>query len=230
MFGVADTSLEPGRVNLPDRPLLQLALDVLSTAEAVRLAERIYPRFDIAEVGTPLIIEEGLAALEAVKSRCPDKAVLADVKIMDAGAIEANSAFARGADIVTVLAAADDTTVRHAVAAAGERGGLIMADLINVADVGRRASELAALGVHILCVHTAFDRQAQDVDPFAELRTVTRPARCRLAVAGGMSRDTARPALEHGADILVVGGAILGAADPAAEAGAILAMLAGRSA
>ena len=80
--------------------------------------------------------------METIKTRFPDKKCLADLKIMDAGKIEATSAFQRGADIVTVLGCADDQTVRGALEAAEAHGGLLMADLINVRDpVGRARAD-----------------------------------------------------------------------------------------
>jgi len=171
-------------------PRLQLAIDVLRTSDALRLAEATYPHFDIAEIGTPLIIEEGLAALEALKSRFPDKQYLADLKIMDAGFIEASSGFTRGADIVTVLAAADDQTISGALEAAEKHHGKIMADLINVPDPLVRAL-----------------------------------VECCLAVAGGLNLDNVPQAVDCGADIVVVGGAIIAHDDPGAMAEQIIARI-----
>lgn len=88
-------------MNSKSRPLLQVAVDVLSTLQALKIVGQIYPHLDIIEIGTPLIIGEGLSALETIKAKFPDKKYVADLKIMDAGMIEATSAFKRGADIVT---------------------------------------------------------------------------------------------------------------------------------
>ena len=60
-----------------DRPQLQLALDFVSLNDALRTASAVHPHFDIAEIGTPLIIEEGLRALEELKARWPEKRFLA---------------------------------------------------------------------------------------------------------------------------------------------------------
>ncbi len=196
------------------RPLLQLAVDATDLETALNLVETVYPHYDIAEIGTPLIIEEGLRALEALKSRWPDKQYLADVKIMDAGRVEAQSAFRRGADIVTVLALADDKTIQGALAAAEKYGGLIMADLINVADPAGRARELQTLGVPIVCVHTAYDVQGGHVDPMAHVHAVRKASTCRVAVAGGMKLQNVDQAVAGGADILVFGGSIATHAAP----------------
>lgn len=203
----------------PGAALLQLALDVSSTAKALEIAGAVHPHFDIAEIGTPLVIEEGLKALEELKRRFPDKRYLADLKIMDAGSVEAASGFARGADIVTVLAAADDRTVSQALEAAFRHGGRIMADLINVADPPARARRLQDLGVDMICTHTAYDRQGAGIDPLRELAELRGAVRCTLAVAGGLKPEHVRRAVDSGADILIVGGAISAHPDPAAAAG-----------
>jgi 3-hexulose-6-phosphate synthase len=172
-----------------------------------------------------LIIEEGLAALEAVKAKYPDRRYLADLKVMDAGFIEAASAFRRGADIVTVLALADDATFEGALEASGRHGGQIMADLINVPDPAQRAQELQRLGVDIVCLHTAYDRQAPESDPMAELALVRSRVRCTLAIAGGINLQNAGRAVQSGAEIVVVGGGILSQASPGEAAAVIKAAM-----
>ena len=190
-------------------PLLQLAVDMLTVSEALEVIEEVHPFFDIGEIGTPLIIEEGLSALEVVKKKYPDKEYLADLKIMDAGYVEASSAFRRGADIVTVLAAADDQTIEEALRASREYGLKIMVDLINAPAPACRAKELEKMGVPILCVHTAFDRQLCQADQMTDLEDVRAVVSCKLALAGGLDLDTVSTAIDVGADIVVVGGAIL---------------------
>lgn len=207
-------------------PSLQLAVDVLSTDEALELTRAVYPHFDILEVGTPLILEEGLAALEALREACPGKRYLADLKIMDAGRLEASSGFCRGADVVTVLGAADDSTIGGALEAAAQHGGQIMADLINVADPAARARRLEQMGVHLLCVHTAHDVTESGGSPLRELVEVRRVTRCRLAVAGGLDLSSVGQVVRSGADVLVVGSAITRNREPAAAARAFLEAMA----
>lgn len=191
--------------------------------QALLVVEQVHPHFDIVEVGTPLIIEEGLRPVAEIRKRWSDKEVLADLKIMDAGELEASSGFSRGAHIVIILALADDATVKGAVRAANKHGGRLMADLINTpaSRIAERARELAALGVHMLCVHTAYDLAGSGVDPLAELATVRSAVDVPIAIAGGMKLDTVGPAAAAGADILVVGGAIVAQPDPRKAAQAI---------
>jgi 3-hexulose-6-phosphate synthase len=212
-------------MNFKSRPLLQVALDVLSTRQALEIAGSVYPHLDIIEIGTPLIIEEGLSALETLKTKFPDKKFLADLKIMDAGKIEAASAFKRGADIVTVLAAADDQTIRNALDAAEAFGGQLMADLINVRDPLARAIELCTMKVPLICLHTAFDRRGFGEDIFYSLEMVRPAVGCQLAIAGGLTADSVGQALSKGADILVVGSGIIEQSDPGKVACTIMRQL-----
>lgn len=203
-------------------PKLQLAVDVTDTAGALRLVEQTYPFFDIVEIGTPLIIEEGLAPLETIKARFPDKQYLADVKIVDAGYIEASSAFRRGADLITVLGMADDKTVQGALKAAHEFDGQVMIDLIQVPNPVQRAKELESLGVHAICLHTAYDRQGAGIDPMAELKDIRSAVKCLLAIAGGIKLQNTGRAVSLGADIVVVGGGIIAQPDPKQAAKSIM--------
>jgi len=189
-------------------PQLQLAVDVLSTEEMIKIADLVYPNFDILEIGTCLIIEEGLSAVEAAKARYPDKKCLADIKIMDAAQFEATSGFERGGDIITVLAAADDKTICEALKIAAKYGKQIMVDLLNVPDPVSRAVELENLGVELVCLHTAYDLQGENIDPTAHLTAVRAAVNCTLAVAGGIKLGNVAGAIAAGADIAIVGGAI----------------------
>ncbi len=190
-------------------PYLQLAVDTLDTTAALQILEEVHPHCDIIEIGTPLIIEEGLSALEALKSKYPDKLYLADTKIMDAGRMEAESAFRRGADIVTVLALADDQTIRGALEAASTHEGRIMIDLINTPDPLGRAAELERFGVHVFCLHTAYDRQKEGELQTTNLRVMRESVKGLLAIAGGIKLEHVRETVLTGADIVVVGGGII---------------------
>jgi 3-hexulose-6-phosphate synthase len=97
---------------------LQFAMDTLTTEAALELAAAAAPHVDIIELGTPLIKSAGLSAITAIKDAHPDKIVFADLKTMDAGELEADIAFQAGADLVTVLGVAGDSTIVGAVKAA----------------------------------------------------------------------------------------------------------------
>lgn len=95
---------------------LQLALDLVNIPEAKEVVAEVAEFIDIVEIGTPVVINEGLHAVKAIKEAFPHLRVLADLKIMDAGGYEVMKASEAGADIITVLGVSDDSTIKGAVA------------------------------------------------------------------------------------------------------------------
>lgn len=94
---------------------LQLALDLVNIEEAKQVVAEVQEYVDIVEIGTPVIKIWGLQAVKAVKDAFPHLQVLADMKTMDAAAYEVAKAAEHGADIVTILAAAEDVSIKGAV-------------------------------------------------------------------------------------------------------------------
>lgn len=199
---------------------LQVALDLLSTDAAVSLLNEIAPYVDIIEVGTPLVKIEGLEVLREIKSRWPDKFLFADLKTMDAGALEAELALNAGADAVSVLAVAADRTIAGAVNAANKLGKSVVVDLIGVPPKQRltRINELQKLGVETVELHAGLDEQAQEGYSLPALLATIEGAEVKFAVAGGITLDTVDIVAAAGAETAVVGGGIYNAANPAATA------------
>lgn len=204
---------------------LQVAMDVLTTEAALDLADKVAPYVDILELGTPLIKSEGLRAIRAVKDAHPDKLVFADLKTMDAGELEADIAFAAGADYVTVLGTAGDSTIAGAVKAGKAHGKGVVVDLIGVADKVSRAREVTALGVAFVEMHAGLDEQAEPGFTFQTLLNDGETARVPFSVAGGINASTIKSVQRAGADVAVAGGSIYGAADPAASAAELRAAI-----
>lgn len=196
---------------------LQVAMDVLTVEEALALAARVAPHVDIIELGTPLIKNAGLSAVTAVKQAHPDKTVLADLKTMDAGGLEAALAFEAGADLVTVLGVADDSTIEGAVKAAPEGKGVVV-DLIGVPDKAQRAVEARDLGASFVEFHAGLDEQAKPGYSLDALLEAGARAGVPFAVAGGVGRSTISAVQNSGAEVAVAGSAIYSAVDPAASA------------
>lgn len=196
---------------------LQAALDTLTLDECLELLEETKGYIDIAEVGTPFIIEEGMVPVRAIKEKFDSIEVLADAKIMDAGEFEADKCFEAGADIVTVLGVSNDETIEGCVRSAKKYGKKIMVDMIAVKDLEQRTIEIDNMGVDYICVHTAFDVQASGKDPLEELKVVNKVIKnAKSAVAGGVKLSTIDDIVNEGAAIIVVGGAICNAKDRAA--------------
>lgn len=194
---------------------LQIALDG-TLDDSLAILHAVHEYVGIAEIGTPLIYREGMAAVRALRDAFPDLTLLADLKIMDAGDEEASIAFEAGANIVTVLALTQDATVRGAVAAAQRHGGQVMADLMQVPDLVSCARALLEMGVAYLCLHTAHDLKGSGVSPLDGLRQMCRSLPgAPLAIAGGIGLGTIEAVVPLCPEIVIVGGAITRADDPA---------------
>lgn len=198
---------------------LQVALDVLDLPSALTLANQVSEHVDILELGTPLVKSAGIAAVTAIKAAHPDKQVFADLKTADAGELEATLAFEAGADLVTVMGAADDDTIRGAVAAGKKYGKQVVADMISVVDDRvSRIQEVAKLGVDFVEIHAGLDEQARPGYSIEQLLEDGRLAGVPFSIAGGVKADTIGSVREAGAVVAVAGGAIYGAPDPGAAA------------
>jgi len=204
---------------------LQVAMDVITLDAALTLAAQVAPHVDIIELGTPLIKSEGLRAVTAIKKAHPDKLVFADLKTMDAGELEADIAFAAGADFVTVLGTAGDSTIIGAVKAATAHGKGIVVDLIGVADKVSRAREVTAMGAVFVEMHAGLDEQAEPGFTFQTLLNDGETAKVPFSVAGGVNLTSIRDVQRAGATVAVAGGAIYGSADPAAAAAELRAAI-----
>lgn len=101
---------------------LQLALDLVNIQEGIELVKQVEEYVDIVEIGTPVVINEGLRAVKEMKEAFPSLKVLADLKIMDAAGYEVMKASEAGADIITILGAAEDMSIKGAVEEAKKQG------------------------------------------------------------------------------------------------------------
>lgn len=205
---------------------LQLALDLVDIPQAIELIKEVEGSIDIVELGTPVINKEGMRAVREVKEAFPHLEVLADVKIMDAAAYEVGNAAAAGADIVTILAQAEDSSIKGAVEEAKKLGKKILVDMIAVKDIKTRAAELDVLGADYICVHTGYDLQAEGKDSFADLRTIKSVVKnAKTAIAGGIKLETLPEVIRAQPDLIIVGGGITSKDDKNAEAAKIKALM-----
>lgn len=198
---------------------LQLALDLVDIPGAIKVVKEVEEHIDVVEIGTPVVINEGLKAVKEVKAAFPNMTVLADLKIMDAAGYEVSQASAAGADIVTILGAAEDESIKGAVEEAKKQGKQILADMIAVKDIAVRAKELDDLGVDYICVHTGYDLQAVGKDSFEDLATIKSVVKnAKTAVAGGIKLETLPEVIKQQPDLVIVGGGITGKDDKKAVA------------
>jgi 3-hexulose-6-phosphate synthase len=215
---------------------LQITLDTMSAQEGISRARAVASNVDVIEVGNPLLLDEGISAVEQVKEAFPEVEVMADTKIWHNGARIAQSAFSHGASMVTVLAGVTDEEVETVVEVANSWGGTVVADLAGASGIMQRAAELEELGVgymmipsglrvyeHELVDNDVFRRNTRAVGgmPLALVRNVNRALHgdAQIAVVDNITLDNLDAVLATHPGILLVGRAILDADDPVAAAG-----------
>ena len=194
---------------------LQLAIDLLNKEDAAELANKVKDHVDIVEIGTPIVINEGLPAVQHLNDNVDGVKVLADLKIMDAADYEVSQAVKFGADIVTILGVAEDASIKAAVDEAHKHGKQLLVDMIAVQDLEKRAKVLDDLGADYIAVHTGYDLQAEGQSPLESLRKVKSViSNSKVAVAGGIKPDTIKDIVAENPDLIIVGGGIANAEDP----------------
>lgn len=200
-------------------PVVQVALDFLDIERALQVAKEAHAGgVNWIEAGTPLIKSEGLNAVRALRMTFPEAVIIADLKTMDAGRVEVESAAKAGASVAVCLAAASDATIVQCVEAGRKYGVKIYCDTIGLADPAARAVEVEKLGVDVIGVHCPIDEQMQGRDPLERLRAVVAAVQIPVAVAGGVTSASAGALAEAGASIIIAGGAIHKAPDAKAAA------------
>lgn len=192
-------------------PFLQIALDLMQLNRSIAIAhEAVDGGADWIEAGTPLIKSEGAEAVRALRREFPGRKIIADTKTMDVGAFEVEIMAKAGADIVTVLGLAEDSTIEEAVMAGRKYGAEIMVDMINVPERVARAREVERLGASYICLHMGIDTQMKGEEPPIDvLRRIVESVSIPVAVAGGITAENAGEYVEAGATDVIVGGAII---------------------
>ena len=196
------------------KTILQVALDLMNAHRAIEIAkESIAGGADWIEAGTPLIKSEGLEIVRQLKKLFPRYTIVADMKTMDTGALETEMASKAGADVICILGAADDATIKDAIKSARRYGSKIMVDLIGVKDKVSRAKEVEKLGADYICLHIGIDEQMVGKKATDFVSSIVKEVNLPVAVAGGINSETAAEIVRAGASIIIVGGAIIKARD-----------------
>lgn len=190
-------------------PMIQIALDFTELERALTVArESVSAGVTCLEAGTPLIKAEGLAAVRALKKEFPKCRIVADMKVMDTGRLEAEMAFKAGADVVVVMGNASEGTIKEAVDASLNYGGKVMVDLLEASATIKMAKRAAELGAHFIGVHIPIDKQMKGEMSLDVLKEIASVVSIPVAVAGGINSENVVDALKAGASIFIVGGAV----------------------
>ena len=191
-----------------DHAIVQLSLDLIDIDEALETAAvGVEAGVDWLEAGTPLLLAEGLHAVEKLRARFPNHPIVADLKTMDGGYLEAEMMAKAGADFVVVMGRAHEATIRRVIDAGRAFNVRVMGDNLGAGDRVECARWLERLGVDIVVHHIGFDERGmiRGLSPLDELDDVVRAVSIPVQAVGGLSIDQAIECARRGAPLVVVG-------------------------
>jgi 3-hexulose-6-phosphate synthase len=195
------------------RPIVQISLDVTNIPEALDTAAMARRAgVDWLEAGTPLIIAEGMHGVRALRERFPDVPIVADLKTMDGGWLEAELMAKAGATHVVVMARAHAETIKVVVKAGRDFGVKVMGDNLGCPDMVAGAKMLEDLGCEYVIHHIGYDERrgiaaagGRTPSPLDELREVVNAVSVPVQAVGGLTIEQAVRTPEYGAPLVVLG-------------------------
>jgi 3-hexulose-6-phosphate synthase/6-phospho-3-hexuloisomerase len=194
-------------------PIVQISLDIVTVEEAVSTAEMaLRAGVDWLEAGTPLIIAEGMNGVRALRERFPKTPIVADLKTMDGGYLEAELMAKAGATHVVVMARAHEETIRCVAKAGRDLGVKVMGDNLGCPDMVAGARMLEDFGCDFVIHHIGFDerrgiaaRGERMPSPLDQLREVVAAVSVPVQAVGGLSLEQAVSTPSYGAPLVVLG-------------------------
>ena len=194
-------------------PIVQVSLDLTDIEEAIQMAHiAMRAGVDWLEAGTPLILAEGLHGVSALRTEFPGVPIIADLKTMDGGYLEAEMMAKAGATHVVVMARSHPETIKCVVAAGRDYGVKVMGDNLGCEDMVQGARDLEALGCDMVIHHIGFDERrgiaasgARMPSPLDQLRAVVDAVGVPVQAVGGLSLEEAIACPSYGAPLVVIG-------------------------
>jgi len=189
-------------------PYLQISLDIPELERTKKIISQI-PGSDriILEVGTPLIKRYGTKVINDLRQAARDVFIVADLKTLDVGKVEVDIAYEDTADAVVAAGLAPEETLNSFINEAKRLGVYSVVDMLNVKDEIKKLKELKEFP-DIVLLHRGIDEETGrtiGLELILEMRQAFKDKRFLIAVAGGIVPETAKEALEKGADIIIVG-------------------------
>ncbi|MFN5850614.1 MAG: orotidine 5'-phosphate decarboxylase / HUMPS family protein [Pirellulaceae bacterium] len=195
------------------KPIVQISLDLTNLDEALETAQlAIEAGVDWLEAGTPLILAEGLRAVRGLRERFPNVPIVADLKTMDGGYLEAEMMAKAGATHMVVMARAHEETLRCVVKAGHEYGVGVMGDNLGCPDMIAGAKMLEDMGCDYVIHHIGYDERRgiaasgrKAPTPMDQLREVVQAVSIPVQAVGGLTIEQAMETPQHGAPLVVIG-------------------------
>ena len=198
-----------------DPPYLQVALDIPNIESTKRVLEEL-PESDhlILEAGTPLIKRYGLDIIQKMRAIRKDAFIVADLKTLDVGHLEARMAADATADALVVSGLALPATIEKVITEARKTGICSVIDMLNVDDPKGLLGQLTIMP-DVVELHRAIDVEPKEMKhTWRDIKGIKALSdKMLVAVAGGIMAENAKEAIKAGADILIVGRAITKAKD-----------------
>jgi len=195
------------------KPIVQISLDIIDLKEALATAEMaLAAGVDWLEAGTPLILAEGMHGVRAMRERWPEVPIVADLKTMDGGWLEAEVMAKAGATHVVVMARAHEETIKEVVKAGKDLGVKVMGDNLGCEDMVAGAKRLEDLGCDFVIHHIGYDerrgiaaRGERMPSPLDQLREIVAAVNVPVQAVGGLTTEQAIETPSYGAPLVVLG-------------------------
>jgi 3-hexulose-6-phosphate synthase len=195
------------------QPIVQISLDLTDRAEALATASlALRAGVDWLEAGTPFILAEGVHGVRALRERFPDVPIVADLKIMDGGYLEAEMMAKAGATHVVVMARAHVETLKCVVQAGRDYGVKVMGDNLGFPDMVAGARLCEDLGCDFVIHHIGYDERRGLAasgrpmpSPLDQLREIVAAVSVPVQAVGGLTLEQAVQTPAYGAPLVVIG-------------------------
>lgn len=195
------------------KPIVQISLDLTNIDEALETAAMaMRAGVDWLEAGTPLILAEGLHGVRKLREAFPETPIVADLKTMDGGYLEAEMMAKAGATHVVVMARAHEETIKCVVQAGRDFGVEVMGDNLGSEDMVDAARRLEELGCDYVIHHIGYDerrgiaaRGERMPSPLDQLKEVVQAVKIPVQAVGGLTLEQAIECPKYGAPLVVLG-------------------------
>ncbi len=195
------------------KPIVQISLDLIDIHEALSTAAMaLRAGVDWLEAGTPFILAEGLHGVKKLRETFPGIPIVADLKTMDGGYLEAEMMAKAGATHVVVMARAHEETIKCVVKAGRDFGIKVMGDNLGCPDMVAAASWLEDLGCDYIVHHIGYDERRgiaalgrRMPSPLDQLKEVVKAVNIPVQAVGGLSLEQAIQCPLYGAPLVVLG-------------------------
>ena len=202
-------------------PLVQISLDLTNIDEAIETASMaLRAGVDWLEAGTPLILAEGLHGVRNLRDSFPNVPIVADLKTMDGGYLEAEMMAKAGATHVVVMARAHPETIKCVVQAGKDFGIKVMGDNMISDNMIDGAKLLEDLGCDYIIHHIGYDerrgisaKEGKMPSPLDQLLEIVKAVDVPVQAVGGLTLEQAIKCPQYGAPLVVLGAPLVIDAD-----------------